>query len=248
MDIKKIITSLEEVLTELKMNENELPRVANPKSEYINDDYSYEEIKNIADHGLAKDHFKVGDKLKVDRNGKDIIFDVVKVTDTGIVLLSHYLIAQMPFDAPELENPNENIAKYGSNDYDVSSIKQWLNSDSIGGEWWSPMIEYDAPIDCKDYMNGFIYSMNESFIDCLSAEVYDDLFFLPAEEELKEWLPNADKRIKTYGNGECGRYWLRNPYASYSYYVCCVNTCGSVHHTPAYNSIGVAPACVIGEI
>lgn len=247
VDYRITITELKRICSMLEAELKELD-TADTKSEYINDDYSYEEIKNIVNHGLAKDYFEVGDKLYVKRDEKNLYFDVVKVTEYGIVLLSHFLVAQMPFDAPEPENPNADIAEYGSNDYGKSSIRQWLNSDLIGGEWWSPTSRYDQPIACRDYMEGFQYGIDDKFLNAITPRDNDDKFFLLSEDEITNCLPNVEDRVKSYASGKKDWYWTRTPDSGDSYSVRDVTPSGTLSYYDAYDSQGVAPACVIGEI
>lgn len=220
-----------------------------PKIEYINDMYSYSDIAAFARDGKIEEHFSIGDKIKVGRGeDKSIIFDVVKTSSHGMCLMTHNLIAQMPFDAPEPKNPDSNIANYGSNDYLNSSIRQWINFNDRHGEWWSPQTEYDVPIASVDYLDGFLCDMDIKFINSLYRNEDGDIFFLPSEDEIKEWFPNAEDRVKTYASGEKDWYWTRTPNSGYSIYVRRVDTDGSLNSDGAYVSYGVAPACIIGNL
>lgn len=219
-----------------------------PKAEYINDICSYSDIAAFARNGEIEEHFSVGDKIKVDRGEKSIIFDVVKTSSHGMCLMTHNLIAQMPFDAPEPKNPDSDIANYGSNNYLNSSVRQWLNSFSYSGDWWKPQTEYDEPIGSADYIDGFVYCMVTEFINILQKDENGDLFFLPSEDEIKEWYPNAEDRVKAYASGEKDWYWTRTPYSGYSSHVRNVTTDGSLSGNFAYSSLGVAPACIIGNL
>lgn len=244
---KQVIEALDNVF---ELSKSQLDKVCErdkpiiKKSEYINDDRSYDDIADILSNGKAKEHFNVGDKFKV---GK-YVFDVVKLSDTGMILLSHDLVAQMLFDATEPSNPDKDIANYGSNDYATSAVRQWLNSDREYGGWWKPKTEYDAPIGSKDFINGFMSEIDERFINIITPCENGDEFFLPSEDEIKEWFPNEKDRIKEYASGEKDWYWTRTPYSGNSYSVRCVYTSGTLHYSMAYGAYGVAPACVIGEI
>lgn len=220
-----------------------------PKAEYINDMYSYSDIATFARNGKIEEHFSVGDKIKVGRGeDRSIIFDVVKTSSHGMCLMTHNLIAQMPFDAPEPKNPDSNIANYGSNNYLNSSVRQWLNSFSYSGGWWEPKTEYDTPIGSADYLDGFKYYMESEFINILQKDENGDTFFLPSEDEIKEWFPNAEDRVKTYASGEKDWYWTRTPYCSYSSHVRVVDTDGTLYYSSACHARGIAPACIIGNL
>ena len=244
-DLKKSIDEVAEKVV------NALAAVSDtlPKAEYINDICSYSDIAAFARNGEIEEHFSVGDKIKVGRGeDKSIIFDIVKTSSHGMCLMTHNLIAQMPFDAPEPKNPDSNIANYGSNDYLNSSIRQWLNSCSYSGDWWEPKTEYDTPIGSADYLDGFIYCIESGFINILQKDENGDTFFLPSEDEIKEWFPNAEDRVKAYASGEKDWYWTRTPYSGYSGGVRYVNASGTLSYSDACGGYGVAPACIIGNL
>ena len=144
------------------LSENDLP-----KSEYINELYDFDEISVFAENGEIQEHFSVGDKIRVERDEKYIVFDIVKTSPHGMCLMTHDLVAQMSFDAPEPKNPDSGIANYGSNDYLNSSIRQWINFSDKYGEWWSPQTEYDVPVASVDYLDGFLCDMDIKFINIL---------------------------------------------------------------------------------
>jgi len=242
MNKQEILRKLDEIkalLTEEQEREEARP-------EFINGLYSWDELQSLAQSGKAAEKIAIGDRLEVYRNGKQIIFDVVKITPNKIYLMTHYLIAQMPFDAPEPKNSNADIASYGSNCYLDSSIRQWLNSSGLHGDWWEKKTKYDEPIGCKDFLNGFMLGMDDWFIDIILPDENGDKFFLPSEEEIEEWFPNAEDRVKSYASGEKDWYWTRTPYSGDSCSVRSVDTSGSLSSGTAYYSSGVAPACIIG--
>lgn len=220
-----------------------------PKAEYINDMYGYDEIADFAKNGKIEEHFSVGDKIRVERDEKYIVFDIVKTSPHGMCLMTHDLVAQMPFDAPEPKNPDNNIAKYGSNDYLNSSARQWINSADYSGDWWEPKTEYDAPIGSKDFLDGFVYGMDTGFLDILECDENGDKFFLPSEDEIKEWFPNEKDRIKSYASGEKDWYWTRTPHSGDSSIVRLVSPSGTTLNIyGACNAGGVAPDCIIGNL
>ena len=245
MDKQEILRKLDEIkalLTEEREQEETKP-------EFINDICSYSDIAAFAKNGKIEEHFSVGDKIKIGRGeDKSIIFDVVKTSSHGMCLMTHNLIAQMPFDAPEPKNPDSDIANYGSNDYLNSSIRQWINSAGYSGDWWEPKTEYDTPIGSKEFLDGFVYGMDTGFLDILECDENGDKFFLPSEEEIEEWFPNKEGRIKTYKSGERDWYWTRTPNSGYSSCVRRVYASGTLCSYLAYGAGGVAPACIIGNL
>ena len=244
MDKQEILRKLDEIKAMLKEEQKQ----EETKPEFINNICSYSDIAAFARNGEIEEHFSVGDKIKVDRGEKSIIFDVVKTSSHGMCLMTHDLIAQMPFDAPEPKNPDSGVANYGSNNYLNSSVRQWLNYNDRSGGWWEPKTEYDTPIGSKDFLDGFLYEMDTDFLDILECDENGDKFFLPSEDEIKEWFPNAEDRVKTYASGEKDWYWTRTPNSGYSCNVRYVSTDGSLYNNSAYVSRGVAPACIIGNL
>ena len=56
---------------------------------------------------------------------------------------------------------------------------------------------------------------------------------------------NSKIKYKHDGTSTAAGWWLRSPYASYSYYFVLVNAGGTVYPTTAYCSLGFAPGfCV----
>lgn len=55
--------------------------------------------------------------------------------------------------------------RYGSNNYNESAIRQWMNSDGAKGTFWMPKTNYDRPPSWNTSMNGFLYGMDKSFVD-----------------------------------------------------------------------------------
>lgn len=143
----------------------------------------------------------------------------------GNVVITEYEGNQITFDIVE-KNGNEltlisrDILCFepfdveGSNDYSKSSIKCFLNDE-------------------------FKRRFNKGFTDKLQGE-----FFLPSEDEIKEWYPKLGDRIKKYKN-KLYWWWLRTPSASTSRYVRNVNTDGSLNFNYAYYAYGLAAACKI---
>ena len=249
---EKIITMLDNIQKNVDELRSELLAEKNVKaeSEYINEKYTYNEIYNICHNHEAAVYFNVGDQLKVKNthdDKKSIIFDVVDVKDDAIILVTHYLVAQMPFGAPEPGNPDEYIAEYGSNNYEQSSVRQWLNSTEASGNWWKPQTEYDAPITNLNYMDGFLHGIDKDFVDVVFENELGDKFWLLSEYEINniEFFKDEENRKKQYVNGEEDYWWLRTPYSGDACYVRRVDTSGVLNCSNACPSHGIAPACAI---
>ena len=96
----------------------------------------------------------------------------------GILLITDKVIAQGAMDAPEPDSPENNFRITGNNDYLLSNLHQWLNSDCV--DWYKKTHAYDTPpseeylgirptlydpIGHNAYLDkpGFLYRFNETF-------------------------------------------------------------------------------------
>ena len=169
---------------------------------------------------------------------------------------------------------------YGSNNWEYSALRQWLNSKDEAGVWWSPKGNFDrSPSQAS--ASGWMRGISKDFLDVLqevetpttqnwfdggtTKKTYDK-FFVPSlsqvymsssETEGENWDYYVDfsdlssagtgadsNRIKTL-NGNATYWWLRTPYGSNSTLEYIVSPAGASSYYYAYNSYGVAPACVI---
>ena len=172
--------------------------------------------------------------------------------------------------------PNMNHShriRYGSNNWEESALRQWLNSDKDMPELWSPKTIFDRPPTGSAYQRGgFLKGIDAEFLSVLgktkhtipitpsgSKEV-SDLFFPPSRKEIYgedevsgvdegTQYPffastNDDFKIKYLGSSP--RYWwLRTPYSGFLNGVRCVVIAGALYYYGAFGSLGVAAACVI---
>ena len=103
--------------------------------------------------------------------GKPIIWRVIGQNHYGdgqTSLHTENIIKLACFDAKEPSNSDSNRVSYGNNNYAVSNMRQWLNSDADGGAWYAAQHSADAPpsnanvwAKCNEYdafpgfLNGF---------------------------------------------------------------------------------------------
>lgn len=50
---------------------------------------------------------------------------------------------------------------YGNNNYKLSNIRQWLNSDAPAGRWYQPTHQYDEPPEGYVDYPGFLYNFTD---------------------------------------------------------------------------------------
>ena len=84
-----------------------------------------------------------GDKILDPRSS--IVFTVTGPSPygDGVLLITDKVIAVGAMDAPEPDSPTENFRITGNNDYIVSNLHQWLNSDRT--DWFEKKHAYDTP-------------------------------------------------------------------------------------------------------
>ena len=91
-------------------------------------------------------------------------------------------------------------ARYGSNNYKESAIKQWLNSSAAAGSVWTPQTNFDRPPTWKDTAAGFMNGMDADFLAAIGKthivtarnttcdgggyDETDDYFFLLSRSEV----------------------------------------------------------------
>lgn len=104
-----------------------------------------------------------------------------------------------------LAKPNGNLngfhsVGYGSNQWNKSACRQYLNSDAAAGAWWTPQDEWDMKPDKADTVPGFLAGFSDDFKAALtrvkvvaygntvtdddSAVVTYDKIFLPSLQEI----------------------------------------------------------------
>lgn len=158
--------------------------------------------------------------------------------------------------------------RYGNNNYPISALRQWLNSESATFAW-TPLGLYDMPSSYETA--GFINLLDADLQAVIGAvdkqvalatydgggqELFSDKVFLLSRVEMDfggegvttgesvydfwSGASNAD-RIK----GSPSHWWLRSPHVSSTYNTRYVRTSGVLSDTSAHGSYGLAPACVI---
>ena len=88
----------------------------------------------------------------------DIEWEIVHQTDDYQIAMTKQIIDLRSFDGKESSNTDSNRKKYGNNNWSVSNIKQFLNSDQAS--WYSSQHQYDAPPssdNVQQYSNGTTY-------------------------------------------------------------------------------------------
>ena len=95
----------------------------------------------------------------------DIEWEIVHQEDDYQIAQTVQLIDARAFDAKEASNTDTYRQNYGNNNWKLSNIRQWLNSDAAAGTWYSAQHSADAPpTNANTYRNtgydtrpGFLY-------------------------------------------------------------------------------------------
>ena len=98
----------------------------------------------------------------------DIEWEIVHQTIGYQIAQTVQLIDVRAFDGKETSSTDIYRKNYGNNNWKLSNIRQWLNSDAAAGEWYSARHTYDAPpTDANGYSSyltgyddrpGFLYN------------------------------------------------------------------------------------------
>lgn len=78
-------------------------------------------------------------------------------------------------------------ARYGSNNYKDSALRQWINADGAAGAWWTASNKFDRPVDYAASAAGFLNGVDSKFIN---AAGYTDI---PCKTNNTFELPNWTK-------------------------------------------------------
>ena len=85
-------------------------------------------------------------------------------------------------------------ARYGSNNYAQSGIRQWLNSDAVANAWWQPTTIFDRPYNNRNTA-GRLHTMNSSMRSVLATPtincITNNLFESPSLDGMTFTLQTA---------------------------------------------------------
>ena len=132
----------------------------------------------------ALSNLPVGAKIKFGRYSvegeslQDIIWLVVAKSHNcvpayptnSITLLTEKLIDARAIDAGEPNNSDGYRQLYGNNQYDISNIDQWLNSDANAGEWYVPRHNADQSPDGSHIYGNTPYAHRPGFLNAFTLK------------------------------------------------------------------------------
>ena len=89
-------------------------------------------------------------------------------------------------------------ARYGSNNYKESAIRQWINSAAVANAWWAPTNIFDRPASYAN-LPGLLHGMDSEFLAVVKA------ITVPCKTnntyELPDWTKNTAYTV-------ADRFWL----------------------------------------
>ena len=144
-----------------------------------------------------------------------------------VTIQAHELIEERPFDTK---------GRYGSNDWETSELREYLNSETYAARC-AELAKYAIPVT-KMNTNGrktvdtfFLLSVDEYDAKDTPYEYYKDKPYRAAKHAKDDY--NDWHRTRSANRGNSYNTW-------------CVNSSGYVTNYLAYGSMRCAPACAIG--
>lgn len=206
------------------------------KKTILTDGVTLEELRKIIREGRAAEVLAVGDQIYIDFDGAAVPYDVIGIdADTPaaeelkhtVTIQAHELIEERPFDTK---------GRYGSNDWETSELREYLNSETYVARC-AELAKYAIPVT-KMNTNGrktvdtfFLLSVGEYDAKDTPYEYYKDKPYRVAKhakDDFNDW-----HRTRSAGRGNSYGTW-------------CVSMSGGVSGNIAYASMRCAPACAIG--
>ncbi len=206
------------------------------KKTILTESVTLEELRKIIREGRAAEVLAVGDQIYIDFDGAAVPYDVIGIdADTPaaeelkhtVTIQAHELIEEHPFDTK---------GRYGSNDWETSELREYLNSETYAARY-AELAEYAIPVT-KMNTNGrkivdtfFLLSVGEYDAKDTPYEYYKDKPYRAAKhakDDFNDW-----HRTRSADRGS-------------SYYTWYVTSSGNVYGSTAYSSMRCAPACAIG--
>ena len=215
------------------------------KKTILTESVTLEELRKIIREGRAAEVLAVGDQIYIDFDGAAVPYDVIGIdADTAaaeelkhtVTIQAHELIEERPFDTK---------GRYGSNDWETSELREYLNSETYAARC-AELAKYAIPVT-KMNTNGrktvdtfFLLSVDEYDAKDTPYEYYKDTPYeyykdkpYRAAKHAKDDYNDWHRTRSAYRGDSCGAW-----YVSSSGGVCNVNY--------ANNSMRCAPACAIG--
>lgn len=206
------------------------------KKTILTESVTLEEFRKFIREGRAAEVLTAGNQIYIDFDGAAVPYDVIGIdVDTPaaeepkhtVTIQAHELIEERPFDTK---------GRYGSNDWETSELREYLNSEAYAARC-AELAKYAIPVT-KMNTNGK-KTVDTFFL--LSVDEYD------AKNTPYEYYKDKPYRAAKHAKDDFND-WHRTRSASRggSYYTWYVYSSGNVGTYGANNSMRCAPACAIG--
>lgn len=206
------------------------------KKTILTESVTLEELRKFIREGRAAEVLTAGDQIYIDFDGAAVPYDVIGIdVDTPaaeelkhtVTIQAHELIEERPFDTK---------GRYGSNDWETSELREYLNSKTYAARY-AELAEYAIPVT-KMNTNGretvdtfFLLSVGEYDAKDTPYEYYKDKPYRAAKhakDDFNDW-----HRTRSAGRGNSYGTWY-------------VGSSADVYGYDANSSMRCAPACAIG--
>ena len=164
-------------------------------------------------------------------------------------------------------------ALMGSNNYNESAIRQWLNSSEPAGSAWTPQTKWDRYPSWSATYSGFLSRLDSNLVPVIGTctkrtakntitdgggyvDTTEKIFLISRTEAFGDKENNIEEgskydiysdnasRIKTK-SGTAKYWWVRSPNSTVAGYVRNVSTSGALSSYGASGALGVVPAWII---
>lgn len=206
------------------------------KKTILTESVTLEELRKLIREGRAAEVLAAGDQIYIDFDGAAVPYDVIGIdVDTPaakelkhtVTIQAHELIEERPFDTK---------GHYGSNDWETSELREYLNSETYTARY-AELAKYAIPVT-KMNTNGK-KTVDTFFL--LSAGEYD------AKDTPYEYYKDKPYRAAKHAKDDFNDWHrTRSAYRGYSYSTWYVSSSGNVVYYYANYSMRCAPACAIG--
>lgn len=207
------------------------------KKTILTESVTLEELRKFIREGRAAEVLTAGDQIYIDFDGAAVPYDVIGIDvdkpaaeelKHTVTIQAHELIEEHPFDTK---------GNYGSNDWETSELREYLNSEEYAARY-AELAEYAIPVT-KMNTNG--------------RKTVDTFFLLSVGEYNAKSTPYEHYKGKPYRAAKHAKddfndwHRTRSAYRGTSCNTWCVSSSGYVgYYDYASTSMRCAPTCAIG--
>ncbi|TLS52658.1 hypothetical protein FE782_08480 [Paenibacillus antri] len=209
----------------------------------------------------AASGIRVGDTVQLGRyEDKPLLWTVLAKEEEGYLLWSRDAIAAKPFDAVDESLPaGEEARSYGSNDWETSDLRRWLNETFLAGFTDEERKLLTAAAlntlvsaqrldrkqfgDQPHYWSSIPRHAEQNYDRAYGRRASELVFLLDAQQLVRHVSMRGSFLTKANPQGSATPYWVRTPYAGSASMVRIVGEDGFVYHRDAAGErTGVVPA------